>query len=391
MYIQRKLEKELKLLFKEYPVITLTGPRQSGKTTLLRNLFPDKRYVSLEDPSQREYAKANPLKFLEGGNEGMIIDEIQHIPALVSYIQGIVDNANKPGMFILSGSQQFELTRTISQSLAGRTAIERLLPFTIDEAYPEKEIISSEEMIYQGFFPRIFAFRQNPTKFYSNYIETYIKRDLNDLISIKDLSLFQKFLSLCAGRIGQVFVASTLANEVGVTLKTIQSWVSILEASYIIYTLRPFHANINKRFIKSPKIYFYDVGLAAYLLGINDPSQITVSPFGGSLFENMVVMEIKKYLTNNGKQDNLCFYKDSNQNEIDILTNNLFQFDAIEIKSAQTFNKTALKGLDYINKILPERTKKTWLCYNGLIEGEYNKHQLVNFKNMYSTIDLQTI
>ncbi len=383
MYIKRKQEKELKAIFNEYPVITLTGPRQSGKTTLLKNLFPEKKYVTLEDPNTRDYVKNNPIKFLQDGVDGIIIDEIQHIPELVSYMQGIVDKANKPGMYIISGSQQLELTRTISQSLAGRTAIQRLLPFSIDEAYNLKGEVPTHEIIYRGFFPRIFAFNQNPTKFYSNYLETYIRRDLNEFISIRDINLFQKFLGLCAGRIGQLFNASALSNEVGVSVKTIQSWVSILEASYIIYMLKPFHANINKRFIKSPKIYFYDVGLAAFLMGINDPKQLSISPYLGSLFENLAVMEIKKFLANTGKQDNLCFYRDSHHNEVDILTHNVFQFDAIEIKSSETFNTTTFKGLDLIKKILPEKAKNTLLCYDGPIEGDYKKYQLVNIRNLY--------
>lgn len=387
MYIQRELEFELKKLFKEYPVITLTGPRQSGKTTTMRNIFPELKYVSLENPTQRDFAKLDPIKFLGNGEEPMIIDEIQRVPELVSYIQGIVDDANRPGMFILSGSQQFELTRTISQSLAGRTAIMRLLPFTIDEAYTKKGDVSADQMMLHGFFPRIFTFNQNPSKFYANYIETYLRRDLNEFITIKDLSTFQKFVTLCAGRIGQLFVASTLANEVGVSVKTIQSWLSVLEASYIIFTLRPYHTNINKRLIKAPKIYFYDVGLATYLLGITTTQQLSVSPNRGNLFENMVVTEIKKFILNRGIIESLCFFRDSHHNEVDILTNNILDFDAIEIKSSETFSGEMFKGLNYLRKILPSKTNKTLLCYDGTLEGHFKEHIMVNYRNIYSEMN----
>ncbi len=384
MYIRRELETELKKLFKEYPVITLTGPRQSGKTTTMRNIFPELKYVSLENPNQRNLAILDPVKFLGNGKEPMIIDEIQRVPELVSYIQGIVDDANRPGMFIISGSQQFELTRTISQSLAGRTAILRLLPFTIDEAYTEKENIDADQMMLHGFFPRIFIFNQNPSKFYANYIETYIRRDLNEFITVKNLNLFQKFLTLCAGRTGQIFIASTLANEVGVSVKTIQSWLSVLEASYIIFTLYPYHSNINKRLIKAPKIFFYDVGLATYLQGITTTQQLSISPARGNLFENMVVTEIKKFILNKGMIESLCFYRDSHHNEVDILTNNISDFNAIEIKSSETFSNQQFKSLNYIRKILPERTQKTILCYDGIIEGDFKAHRIVNFRNIYS-------
>ena len=367
--------------------MTLTGPRQSGKTTLLKHVFPGIQYHSLEDPATREFAQTDPKGFLSQAGNGMILDEIQRVPELVSYIQGIVDDTNQPGMFILSGSQQFELTRSISQSLAGRTAVLRLLPFTLSEAYPDRESERTDTFIYNGFYPRIFAHRINPTKFYSNYLETYIRRDVNELISIKDISLFQKFIQLCAGRTGQIFIASNLADEVGVSVKTIQAWLSILEASYVVYVLHPYHANINKRLIKSPKIYFYDVGFATYLLGISNSEQLSALPLRGQLFENLVIMELKKYLSNRGKVDNLFFFRDSHHKEVDIIFDKVLSFDAIEIKSSQTFNKNLFKGLDYIRTLFSGKTETTILCYDGDMHQSFQHHRIVNFRDLVQELD----
>lgn len=382
MFISREIYNELIESCNTFPVVTITGPRQSGKTTLLKNAFPDKRYVSLEDPDTRQLAASDPRSFLNQSDSGLIIDEIQRVPELVSYIQGIVDNLQKPGYYILSGSQQFELSQTISQSLAGRTAILRLLPFSLQEIQVVSANSTVEELLYKGFYPRVYNQPLvNPTRYYSSYLETYIERDLRQLINVKDLRQFELFVRLCAGRVGQVFVASNLANEVGVTVPTIQSWLSILEASYVVYLLQPFHANINKRLIKSPKIFFYDVGLAAFLSGINEPYQLFNSPLKGPLFENLVVMEMLKNKYNKFKSYQLYHYRDSNNNEVDLILDYSTHLDAIEIKSSQTFDKSFLKGLNHIREVLPQRIRNTTVCYSGEVEQEVAGNRLVNYKN----------
>jgi hypothetical protein len=383
MFVSREIYSELIESCNTFPVVTITGPRQSGKTTLLKNVFPDKKYVSLEDPDTRQLALADPRTFLNQSDTGLIIDEIQRVPELVSYIQGIVDNLQKPGYYILSGSQQFELSQTISQSLAGRTAILRLLPFSVREIQVVSPNSTVDELLYKGFYPRIYNQPLvNPTRYYSSYLETYIQRDLRQLINVKDLRQFELFLRLCAGRVGQVFVASNLANEVGVTVPTIQSWLSILEASYVVYMLQPFYANINKRLTKSPKLYFYDVGLAAFLSGINEPYQLFSSPLKGPLFENLVVMEMPKSKYNRFKPYQLYHYRDSNSNEVDLLIDYSTHLDAIEIKSSQTFDKSFLKGLNYIRELLPQKIRTTSLCYSGEMEQAIGNNKLINYKNL---------
>ncbi|HEY3370351.1 MAG TPA: ATP-binding protein [Prolixibacteraceae bacterium] len=383
MFVSREIYNEVIESYNSFPVVTITGPRQSGKTTLLKNIFPDKKYISLEDPDTRQLAISDPRSFLNQSDTGLIIDEIQRVPDLVSYIQGIVDKLKKPGYFILSGSQQFELSQTISQSLAGRTAILRLLPFSIHEVQVVSPDTTVDELIFKGFYPRIYNQPMvNPSRYYNSYLETYIERDLRQLINVKDLRQFELFVRLCAGRVGQIFVASNLANEVGVTVPTIQSWLSILQASYIVYLLQPFHANINKRLTKSPKIYFYDVGLATFLAGINEAYQLATSPLKGPLFENLVVMELLKNKYNHFKQYQLYHYRDSNNNEVDLIVDHFTHLDAIEIKSSQTFDKSFTKGLNHIREVLPQKIRNTTVCYSGEIEQTVGLSKLVNYKNI---------
>ncbi|MCF6333853.1 MAG: ATP-binding protein, partial [Draconibacterium sp.] len=332
----------------------------------------------MEDPDIRQLATSDPRSFLNQSDSGLIIDEIQRVPELVSYIQGIVDNLQIPGYYILSGSQQLELSQTISQSLAGRTAILRLLPFSIHEIQVVSANSTVDELLYKGFYPRTYNLPAiNPSRYYNSYLETYIERDLRQLINVKDLQQFELFVRLCAGRVGQIFVASNLANEVGVTVPTIQSWLSILEASYIVYLLQPLHANINKRLTKSPKIFFYDVGLAAFLSGINEPYQLVNSPLRVSLFENLVVMEMLKYKYNHFKRYQLYFYRDSNNNEVDLILDYSTHLDAIEIKSSQTFDKSFLTELNYIRKVLPQKIRNTTVCYSGEMVQITNNSKLV--------------
>lgn len=381
MYIHREIENEIITSASGFPVVTITGPRQSGKTTMIKRLFPDKEYISLENPDNYEIAKTDPRGLLNKHLNGMILDEVQRVPELLSYIQGIVDERNNPGMFILSGSQQFNLMSGITQSLAGRTSIFKLFPFSMAELDSLNESVINR-MLYKGFYPRIWDKNLSPNKGYSDYIETYIERDLRQIVNIKDLDQFRIFVRLCAGRVGQLFIASHLANEIGVSVHTINSWLSILETSYIIFQLPPFHANINKRLIKSHKLYFYDVGLASNLLRIQQPDQLENHPLRGALFENLVIADIVKSRRNKGLMDNFFFYLDSNQNEVDLVIDNLLSVDAVEIKSSETFNNNLLKGLNYFRKVLHEKARKTFLCYAGTQEMPYQEHQLVHFRNI---------
>jgi uncharacterized protein len=272
-YLKRKIESELSNLESMFPVITITGPRQSGKTTLAKHIFPGLPYINLENPDQRLFALTDPRAFLKRLRDGAVLDEVQHVPDILSYLQQIVDENRGNIRFVLTGSNQFLLMDKISQSLAGRTALIKLLPFSIEEI-PDIQTKSTDQLLFNGFFPGIYQPGSTATRLYRNYYETYIEKDLRQLLQVKDLNQFQRFVHLCAGRIGNIFNASSLANELGVSSKTIHSWISVLEASYIIMLLHPYYKNVSKRMIKSPKIYFYDVGLASYLLGIEKVQQI---------------------------------------------------------------------------------------------------------------------
>ncbi len=386
MYIPRELEGEILEGGKGFPVLTITGPRQSGKTTLIRHLFPDKSYISLENPDNYELAKSDPRGFLNRYRDGVILDEIQRVPELLSYIQGIVDEYNSPGMFILSGSQQFNLMNGITQSLAGRTALFKLFPFSISELGSRNES-NINKIIHKGFYPRIWDLDLSPEKVYADYFETYIERDLRQMVNIKDLDKFRRFVRMCSGRIGQLFIANNLANEIGVSVNTIQSWLSILETSYIIFQLSPFHANINKRLVKAQKLYFYDVGLATNLLRIRNPEQLDNHPLRGSLFENMVIADVVKSRRHKGIMDNFFFYRDSNQNEIDLIFDNLQTLDAVEIKSSETFNPGLLKGLSYIRKVFPDKIRKTILCSASPNELVLHENQLIHFLNLSAALN----
>lgn len=385
MYIKREVEDEILKGAKGFPVVTITGPRQSGKTTMIKHLFPDTKYLSLEDPDNYEIAKTDPRGFLSNHRDGVILDEVQRAPELLSYIQGIVDRYNTPGMFILSGSQQFNLMSGVTQSLAGRTAIFKLFPFNMLElgGLNESHI---NNMIFKGFYPRIWSSDVLPTKLYTDYIESYIERDLRQIVNIQDLDKFRVFVRLSAGRVGQIFIASHLANEIGVSVHTINSWLSILETSYILFQLPPYHTNIGKRLVKSAKLYFYDVGLVSNLLRIQRPDQLDSHPLRGAIFENLIVADIVKSRKNIRLMDNIFFYRDSNQNEVDLIIDNLSTIDAIEIKSSETYNNHLIKGLNYIRKLFPEKTRSSYLCYAGEQEMQVNEHILVNYRNIAEII-----
>lgn len=363
--IKRTIEPILKNLATQYPVVTITGPRQSGKTTLCRHAFPHKKYVNLESLDTRQFATDDPRGFLAGYPDGAILDEIQRTPHLLSYIQAIVDEHQIPGMFILTGSQQFEVLNTINQSLAGRTALLKLLPLSISELKDSHPITSIDKLILTGFYPRIYDHDLNPTRAMGDYFETYVERDIRQLIAIKDLAIFEKFVKLCAGRIGQILNLQSLANDVGISHTTARTWITLLEASYIIFILQPWFRNFSKRLIKSPKLYFYDVGLASYLLGLENELHVSRDPLRGNLFENLAVMETLKFRFNQGKRSNLNFYRDSKGNEVDLLIEVGPDIFPVEIKMGATVTPDYFKGIKSFTKVVPDLPWGSGLIYGG--------------------------
>ncbi len=378
---QRSIAEKTKQYAKQYPVVTITGPRQSGKTTLVKNLFPKKKYVSLEDIESRNQAEQDPKGFLARYPEGAIIDEIQRTPDLFSYIQTIVDEKNKEGMFILTGSQQFEMMENLSQSLAGRTAIVKLLPFSYEEVYTNSPPSDLYNLLYTGFYPRIFDKNLNPTEAMSFYVSTYLERDVRKLINVKDLSIFGNFLKLLAGRSGQILNMNSLSDDCGISPNTIRSWVSILEASYIIKRVSPYYKNLNKRLIKAPKIHFLDSGLLCYLLGITEPEQLVTHPLRGAIFESYIVSEVYKYYYHNGIPDSIYYFRDYQGHEVDLLIENSLSINLIEIKSSATFQENYLKGLKYFEKNYTGAITKS-LIYGGEEIYKYKDTDILNWKNV---------
>lgn len=387
MYLKRVIEEEVIAMSKQYPVITITGPRQSGKTTLSKVLFNELPYYSFENPDTRLFATTDPRAFLNTNRSGAILDEIQNVPELLSYLQQIVDERRNEVKFILTGSNQFMLLDKVTQSLAGRTAILKLLPLELSEIGEEKSF-PTNDLILKGFYPGIYAHNLTPYKAYLNYYETYLERDLRKLIQIKDIGLFQKFIRICAGRAGNLLNASALANETGISVGTVKSWLAILEASYVIFFLNPYFENIGKRYIKSPKIYFYDVGLLAFLLGIEDSNQLSRDPLRGALFENMVVSELIKIRVNKGLDSNVYFYHDSHHNEIDIIIKHGNRLQPVEIKSSQTFHTDFLKQFKHFNKIYPDKTINPVLIYDGEMQQKVLGVEIINFRNIESTVNI---
>ena len=346
--IERNIAPVLQQLATQYPVITLTGPRQSGKTTLTRRLFSDKPYVTLEDPDTRRFATEDPRGFLMQFAQGAILDEIQRAPELTSYLQGMVDADPKPGRFVLTGSHQFELMSQVSQSLAGRTAVLRLLPFTLAEVHRLRGGMASPDLaqtLLTGFYPRIHDQSLDPSQALADYFATYVQRDLRQLAAVQDLQRFERFVRLCAGRTGQLLNLSSLGNDAGVTHSTARAWIDLLQSSYIVHLLPPWFANTGKRLVKASKLYFHDVGLACWLLGLRSAEQVARDPLWGSLFENFVIMEAMKDRLNAGETAEMYFYRDSEGNEVDLLIPVGTQMHAIEIKAGATINPDYFKGL----------------------------------------------
>ena len=371
----RNIESEVVRLAQYYHVLTITGPRQSGKTTLCKKVFPDYDYVNLEDETMRVDIELNGKSYLIAHRQGLIIDEIQNMPNVFSMVQVIVDTY-EDARFILTGSNNFLLMQKITQSLAGRTAILTLLPLSIAELPEVSKAVSPFELIYKGFYPAVWAQKVPAQDMYRQYFSTYIQRDVQQVLNIRHLTEFRSFLIMCASRIGTEFNAQSMCSELGVSIPTIQEWMNVLEASYVVFRLQPFYRNINKRLVKTPKIYFYDVGLACYLLGIRDASQVETHPLRGQLFENMVVCDRLKNIYNAGKDNNLYFYRDKGQHEVDIIQEEGSHLSAYEIKLAPVVHTEFYKNLNYFRALFPNDTVKTMIINTGEDENDlpYNGH-----------------
>ena len=384
-YIHRKIEETILEASKYFSVIAVSGPRQSGKSTLLTQLFPLYEKYSLKDLNILDYAKNDPIAFLNQTDEGMFIDEIQRCPQLLDYIQGIVDN-NPKRHFALSGSSNFEVMKNLSESLAGRAGVFELLPMSIQEVTGKVDLDNLNQILYNGLYPSICEKKNIAKFFYPSYVRTYLEKDVRDLLQIKDQIRFTKFLKLCAARIGSLFNASELGAEVGVSSKTISHWLSVLQASYLITLLPPYYENIPKRLVKSPKLYFNDPGLACYLLDIESPQQLDRDKMRGAIFENMIVMEAIKHRYNMGLEGGVFFYRDSNQNEVDLLIKQEGELTAIEVKSSMTYSSSFEKALTQIEGWIKTPISKKAIVYSGDFENTSGNINLINYRHISSIL-----
>ena len=362
--IERTIKPRLVQLFQQYPFVTVTGPRQSGKTTLCRDAFPDLRYVNLEAPDQRAFAQEDPRGFLAEIEGGAIIDEVQRVPDLLSYLQVFADERRANGLFVLTGSQHFQLSDAIAQSLAGRTGLLRLLPFSMAEIASMGAELRMNEILHAGFYPRIHDQGLAPQQALGDYFETYVERDLRTIGQVRNLGAFQSFVRICAGRVGSLLNLSALGADAGVSHATAREWLSLLETSYIAFPLRPLHANLTKRLVKAPKLYFYDVGLAAYLIGVERADQIPTHPLRGALFENAVVVEAMKHRFNLGERSNLSFFRDRRGLECDLLYGTDERMLAIEAKAGATIASDYFAAINRVADLLPNVAAKA-LVYGG--------------------------
>ncbi len=383
--IKRQLAEKLTVLAKQFPVIALLGPRQSGKTTLSKEIFKDYNYVSLEELDQRDFAKTDPKGFLKthSNSHGLIIDEVQHVPELLSYIQTIVDETQKPGSFILTGSQNLLINQDVSQTLAGRVAILTLLPLSIQELKQSNILPDSlDEAIFNGFYPRIHAQQISPDDWYASYVQTYVERDVRQIQNVSDLSVFRRFMKLCAGRVGQILHVKSLADDCGVSPSTVNVWLSLLEASFIVFLLRPHFRNFNKRLIKMPKLYFYDVGLASHLLDIKSPKDVTSHFAKGGLFESMVLSDLLKGQLNKGHLPNIYFWRDKTHLEIDCIIEDGQNLTPLEIKAGQTLSHEYFSALAKWAKLAGHAPSKGILVYGGDQSQTRKEGQVVSWRNL---------
>lgn len=384
--IQREIGNVLVKMAGKMPVISITGPRQSGKTTLARMCFPEYNYVNLENPDMYEAAKDDPRLFLSQFKKGIIIDEVQRLPSLFSYIQTISDERNKPGEFILTGSENFLLSEKISQSLAGRVFVSHLLPLSISEL-ERADLVKTEDVdatLFHGFYPRIHKMDIEPEMFFPSYIHTYVERDVRQIVNVSNLFLFQKFLRIAAGRVGQLINYNNIANEVGVDLKTVKSWFSILESSFIVFFLPPHFENFSKRIIKTPKLYFHDIGLVCSLLGIRKKEELTSHWSKGALFENMIIADLMKGFLNQGKRPSLYFWRDSAGNEVDCLIDTGSEIKCVEIKSGTTISSDFFKGLKYYRKLNPKAAP--FLIYGGVANSIQSNAAIFGWRNAVESL-----
>lgn len=377
--IYREAESAIIVLAQQFKAVAVVGPRQSGKTTLVRKIFNDKAYVNFENPDIRLFAIEDPRGFLSNYPTGAIFDEAQRVPEIFSYLQQILDESDAKGSFIITGSNNFLLQENISQSLAGRVGYLNLLPLTLSEINDEGRSIN--DSIFKGCYPYLYKDSVDVSLWYSNYIRTYVERDVRLIKNITNLLVFEKFLRLCAGRIGQLLNMNSLAVEIGVDSKTISSWISVLESSFVLFRLQPYHENFNKRIVKMPKLYFYDTGLASALMGIQNSQQIELHPFKGALFENMIIVDFLKRRFNKAKPNNLYFWRDNLGKEIDLLINSGEGIIPVEIKSGQTVINNFFKGVLYWNKLTQKRGG--YVVYGGdQIQKRSNSITVISYKKM---------
>ncbi len=386
--VEREISAKVLEYASYFPVVTITGPRQSGKTTLAKALFPEKPYVSLEEVDQRKHAQSDPRGFLSQYPDGAVLDEAQRVPDLFSYIQTIVDQVDRRGLFIITGSQQFGMLSPVSQSLAGSTALVELLPFTIGEAYGAKGLrnldsISLDEVLCTGFLPRIFDSQAPPADVNRFYVQTYLERDVRQLLQFRDMSRFEDFLYLCAGRTGQLVNLSAISDELGLSHNTIKAWLSVLEASYIIRMVYPYHKRITRRVVKTPKLYFLDIGVACSLLGISSAEHLVRHPLRGALYETMVVTEILKQRLNRGLDDRIYFYRDQKGNEVDLVIEEGQRLHLIEMKSSRTMNSSFLKGFLRFPQEGQQVASRS-IIYDGEHTGPYHEARIWNWKEAAS-------
>ena len=383
--ISRNLMPKLKHLATKFPVVTILGPRQSGKTTLSKAAFPNYKYVSLEETDNRSFAMSDPREFLRlhCQSGGVIFDEIQEAPDLLSYIQTYVDEKNTEGLFVLTGSHNYLLNQAVTQTLAGRVAILTLLPLSINEL--ENADLLSENLnnvLFKGCYPRLFDKKISPLDWFPNYVRTYVERDIRQIRNVENLTAFQNFMKLCAGRTGQLLNVTSLSDDAGISVATVKAWLSLLESSYIIFLLHPYYKNFSKRVVKSPKIYFYDTGLACFLLGITSKEQLAMHYLRGGLFESFVLSELMKYKYNQGFLPNMYFWRDSHGNELDCVIEEGQKMIGVEVKSGMTINISFFKGLNFWNNLTGSNREDGFVVYAGGEEQRRSVGNIIGWKSL---------
>ena len=379
--IKREMAAKARELWGKYPVLTLTGPRQSGKTTLARSVFPEAEYVNLEDPEVHALALSDMREFLRRHPAPAVFDEVQYVPELLRYVQAAVDEKRSPSQYVLTGSHQPALRAAIGESLAGRTGLLELLPLTLGELAAAGVEKFRDEWIFDGFMPRLYDSTLGSTEFYRDYFRTYVERDVRQLANLHRLSAFETFVRLLAGRVGQVLNVNALSDDAGISVPTVKAWLSVMEASYVIYVMRPYYRNFGKRFIKSPKVYFTETGLVSYLLGIRSSEQVASHPLMGNLFENMAVMEILKRRLNRGEEPDMYFLRTSSGLEADIVVENGGRLDLYEVKASSTFRADMMANLRRLAGFIPE-TGRLAVVYAGRAAGTHDGVEVVNFADM---------